>query len=144
MRKPPADLEQQFELCRRELAEAREQQTATSEVLTVISRSPGKLEPVFQAVLENATRICQAKFGLLYLCDGEAFHAAAFHNAPPKFMEQRRRGPIHPRADTALGRLARTKQVVHIADVTVLPSYRTRDPHVIAAVELGGFRTVLG
>jgi two-component system, NtrC family, sensor kinase len=126
-----------------ELRESLDQQTATSEVLGVISGSPGELEPVFQAVLGNATRICQAKFGLLYLCDGEVFRAAAFHNAPPAFMEQRRRGPIHPRADTALGRVAMTKQVVHIADATAGPAYRERDPHIIAAVELGGFRTVL-
>jgi GAF domain-containing protein len=126
-----------------DLSDALEQQTATSEVLGVISSSPGDLEPVFQAVLENATRICQAKFGLLYLCDGETFRAAAFHNAPPAFVEQRRRGPIHPGADTALGRVALTKQVVHIADAMEGSAYRARDPHITAAVELGGFRTVL-
>ena len=127
-----------------DLSDALEQQTATSEVLGVISSSPGDLEPVFQAVLENATRICQAKFGLLYLCDGETFRAAAFHNAPPAFVEQRRRGIlIHPGTDTALGRVALTKQVVHIADAMEGSAYRTRDPHIIAAVELGGFRTVL-
>jgi GAF domain-containing protein len=126
-----------------DLSEALEQQIATSEVLGVISSSPGDLEPVFQAVLQNATRICQAKFGLLYLCEGETFRAAAFHNAPPAFMEQRRRGPIRPGADTALGRVALTKQVVHIADAMEGSAYRARDPHIIAAVELGGFRTVL-
>ena len=126
-----------------DLSEALEQQIATSEVLGVISSSPGDLEPVFQAVLQNATRICQAKFGLLYLCEGETFRAAAFHNAPPAFVEQRRRGPIRPGADTALGRVALTKQVVHIADAMEGSAYRARDPHIIAAVELGGFRTVL-
>jgi len=126
-----------------ELRESLQQQTATSEVLEVISSSPGQLEPVFQAILENATRICQAKFGMLYLCDGDAFRAAAFHNAPTAFAEQRRRGLIRPGANTALGGVARTKQVVHIADATAGPAYFERDPHVIAAVELGGFRTVL-
>ena len=120
-----------------------EQQTATSEVLQVISSSPGALEPVFQAILENATQICQAKFGMLYLCDGDGFRAAAFHNAPPPFVEQRRRGLIRPGPNTALGGVARTKQVVHIADATAGPAYFERDPHVTAAVELGGFRTVL-
>jgi signal transduction histidine kinase len=127
----------------RDLSEALEQQTATSEVLQVISSSPGELEPVFQAILANATQICQAKFGMLYLCDGDAFRAAAFHNAPTAFAEQRRRGLIRPGPNTALGGVARTKQVVHIADATAGPAYFERDPHVIAAVELGGFRTVL-
>jgi GAF domain-containing protein len=127
----------------RELTEALEQQTATSEVLQVISSSPGVLEPVFQAILENATQICQAKFGGLYLCDGDAFRAAAFHNAPPAFVEQRMRGVIRPGPNTALGRAARTKQVVHLADARAGSAYFERDPHVTAAVELAGFRTVL-
>ena len=68
-----------------DLTESLEQQTATSEVLKVISSSPGELEPVFQAMLENATRICEAKFGTLYRYDGDAFHVTAMHNAPPAF-----------------------------------------------------------
>jgi GAF domain-containing protein len=127
----------------RELSDALEQQTATSEVLQVISSSPGELEPVFQAILENATQICQAKFGGLYLCDGDAFRAAAFHNAPPAFVEQRTRGLIRPGPNTALGAAARTKQVVHLADARAGSAYFERDPHVTAAVELAGFRTVL-
>src|SRR5262249_43467641 len=75
----------------RELSEALEQQTATSEVLQVISSSPGELERVFQAILANATRLCEAKFGTLYLRDEDAFRAVAFHNAPPAFVETRRR-----------------------------------------------------
>src|SRR4029434_7694026 len=70
-----------------DLSEALEQQTATSEVLKVISSSPGELEPVFQAILSNATRICDAKFGALLLCEGQAFRTAALHNAPPAFAE---------------------------------------------------------
>ena len=116
---------------------------ATSEVLGVISSSPGELEPVFQAMLGNAVRICGAKFGLLYLCDGDAFRAVAFHNAPPAFVEERKRAPIRPGPNTGLGRVARTKQVVHIADATAGPGYLERDPHTITGVELGGVRTVL-
>jgi hypothetical protein len=93
-RKPPADLKQQLESCRRELAEAREQQTATSDVLRVISSSPGELQPVFQAMLANAVRICEAKFGSMYLLEGDAFRIVGMHNAPPAFAEARRLQPL--------------------------------------------------
>src|SRR5262245_61391032 len=93
----------------RELSEALEQQTATSEVLQVISRSPGELEPVFQAMLENATRICDAKFGTLLRFDGQRFHLAAGTNLPPVFAEfQRKRGPFLPDAGTQLDIVLRT------------------------------------
>jgi GAF domain-containing protein len=124
MRKPHADLEHQLEKYRRELAEAREQQTATSEVLRVISRSPGDLEPVFQAMLANAVRICEAKFGAMYLSEADAFRIVAMHNAPPAFAEMRQRNPVfraNPRI--ALARAAATKQTVQIADVQAEPGY---------------------
>ena len=138
-----AELGKHLADARQHLAEALERQAATSEVLQIISSSPGALEPVFEAILSNGTRLCGAKFGMLYLCDGDAFRAAAFHNAPSAFVEQRRRGPIRPGPNTALGGVARTKQVVQLADATAGPGYLERDPHVIEAVELGGFRTVL-
>jgi GAF domain-containing protein len=129
----------------RDLAESLEQQTATSEVLGVISRSPGELEPVFQAMLENATRICDAKIGTLYLRTGDAFRAAAMHNAPHAYAEARKGEKLHrPPADSVLGRLATTKQVVHIADLKAIGSYIEGDPFVRAAVDLAGFRTALG
>jgi GAF domain-containing protein len=127
----------------RDLTEALEQQTATSEVLRVISSSPGELQPVFDAMLENATRLCEAKFGTLYLRDGDAFHAASLHNAPPAFAEDRKRGLIRPGPGTALGRLIRTKQVVLIADVTTEQAYMEGDPLFVTAVKLGGYRTIL-
>jgi GAF domain-containing protein len=127
----------------RELSESLEQQTATADVLKVISASPGELEPVFQAMLENATRICGAKFGTLYLCNGDTFHAAAFHNAPPAFIEERKRAPLHPGPNTSLGIAARTKQVAHIVDITKGESYRQRDPFAVAGADLGGYRTVI-
>ena len=128
----------------RELSEALEQQTATSEVLQVISSSPGELQPVFEAMLANATRLCEAKFGTLYTYEGNGFHAAAFHNAPPGFVEARKREPvIRPPPDAPLGRVAITKQVVHVADIKTLRPYVERHPFAVAAVELGGYRTVL-
>ena len=101
----------------RELSEALEQQTATSEVLSVISSSPGELEPVFQAMLANATRICEAKFGNLSL-RGWRIPARCVHGAPPAWAELRRREPVFPPIpEVPHGVLARTKQVVHIEDI---------------------------
>src|SRR5262245_2248986 len=144
VRKPRADLEQQLEKYRRELAEAREQQTATSEVLRVISSSPGELKAVFQAILANAVRICGAKLGDLYLREADGFRMAATHNAPPTYVEARTREPLlRPPPDTPLARVAITKQVVQIADIKTLPSYIQGHPFVRAAVNLAGYRTVL-
>jgi signal transduction histidine kinase len=129
---------------RKRLAEALEQQTATSEVLRVISISPGELEPVFEAMLANATRLCEAKFGTLYTYDGNGFHAAAFHNAPPAYVEARTREPVlRPPPDTPVGRIAATRQLVQIADIKTVPSYIEGHPFVRAAVDLAGSRTVL-
>ena len=146
MRKPRADLEQQLEKYRRELAEAREQQTATSEVLRVISSSPGELEPVFQAMLANAARICEAKFGAMYLNEGSAFRTVAMHNAPPALAEMRRRNPVfRPNPRIALARAAATKQTVQIADVQAEPGYLDPVPGFSGPqiVTLGGARTVV-
>src|SRR5262249_24717223 len=105
------ELEQTLEARTGELAEAREHQTATSEMLRVISNLPGKLEPVFQSMLENATRLCEAKFGTLYLREGQAFRLVGQHNAPAAYVEERRRNPLLLRriAGSALGRVAATK-----------------------------------
>ena len=127
-----------------DLTEALEQQTATSEVLQVISSSPGDLQPVFATMLENATRICDAKFGNVYLWDGDAFRLVATHNTPPAFAESRKRGPFRPNPGHPFRALVETKQVFHIADVAVLPGYTERDPQIVEPVELGGIRTCLG
>ena len=106
----------------RELTEALEQQTATSEVLQVISSSPGELEPVFDAMLANAVRICGAKFGVTSLREGDTFRVLATHGAPSAFVEQRRREPlIRPTPGHNLERLVRTKDVVHVADILADP-----------------------
>jgi len=107
---------------KKKLAEALEQQTATSEVLKVISSSPGQLEPVFQAMLENATRLCEADLGTMALYEDGGFRHVALHGAPPAYAELRQREPVvRPHPEAPLGRLARTKQVVHIEDVLAQP-----------------------
>src|SRR5262249_42676989 len=103
----------------RELSEALEQQTATSEVLQVISSSPGELAPVFEAMLANATRLCEASFGTLALYEGEAFRLVAMHNAPPALNEARLRDPmIRLGPQHHLTRLAATKRLVHLEDLS--------------------------
>jgi GAF domain-containing protein len=126
-----------------DLTESLQQQTATSEVLRVISSSPGELEPVFSAMLANATRICEANFGNLYLRDGDTFRIAAVHNTPPTFVEARRRTPHRPGATSAFGLMTRTKTAIHVADLAAERTYLERDPGVVEAVELGGVRTLL-
>jgi GAF domain-containing protein len=126
-----------------ELRESLAQQTATSEVLKVISTSPGELQPVFQAMLANACRICDAKFGNMFRYEGGAFYAVAMHNPPPAYAGLRTGGPIRPPPDAALGSLPATKQVAHIADMGAEPVYLRRDPFAVAGVELGGIRTLL-
>jgi two-component system, NtrC family, sensor kinase len=127
-----------------DLAEALKQQTATSEVLQVISSSPGDLEPVFASMLENAVRICGATFGNIYRWDGEALHLLATHNTPPAFAEARKRSPRHPGPNTPAGRMVATKTLVHVADYAAEQAYiEQRDPATVAAVELGGVRTYL-
>ena len=107
-----------------DLSESLEQQTATSEVLSVISSSPGELEPVFQAMLENATRICGAKFGNLWLREGDSFRIAATHGAPPAYREYLRSEPaVVPDAESAMGRIAATHEVVQIDDISKAPTY---------------------
>ncbi|MGC1317028.1 MAG: GAF domain-containing protein, partial [Pseudolabrys sp.] len=126
-----------------ELRESLEQQTATAEVLKVISSSPGELEPVFNAILANATNICGAKFGTLYLRKGDAFYASAFHNAPPAFVDARKGKALHPNPESTLGRAAQTKQVAQVLDATKRDAYRQGDPFVVAGADLGGYRTII-
>src|SRR4051794_9452295 len=106
----------------RELSDALEQQTATSEVLRVISSSPGELEPVFETMLANAIQLCGAKFGVMSLREGEAFRVIATHGAPAALVEQRRREPlVRPAPGHNLERMMRTKAVVHIPDILADP-----------------------
>ena len=121
-----------------ELRQSLEQQTATSEVLRVVSSSPGELEPVFKSMLENATRLCEAKFGVLWLCEETGFRAAALHNAPPQYAEERQRNPvIYPPRENNLRRVLETKQVAHVADVAADKGI------TVALASLAGARTLV-
>src|SRR6202050_1715426 len=116
----------------RERDEALEQLNATSEVLRVIATSPGDLQPVFEAVLENAVRICQANFAILTLRENDAFRFAAMHNAPAAFAELRQREPvIRPGPLTSIARVAATKKFDHIFDLAEEAGYKQRDPAAV-------------
>jgi two-component system NtrC family sensor kinase len=135
----------QIEVARlaRELNEAREQQTATSEVLQVISRSPGDLEPVFSTVLEKAIRICEAKFGMLYRHENGKLCLMAARDVPPMFAAAQA-GPFTPAPGGMLDSLMKTGRTVHLADLATTQAYLERHPIMVEAVELGGIRTVVG
>src|SRR5262249_84665 len=123
-----------------ELGESLQQQTATSEVLQVISSSPGQLEPVFQAMLENATRICEAKYGAMWLSEGDGFRNVALHGAlPAAFMELWRSTTVDH--TIPLGRVAQSRKPLQIADLREDQSYLDDHPLTVTAVDVAGIRT---
>jgi class 3 adenylate cyclase len=126
-----------------DLSESLEQQSATFEVLKVISSSPGQLEPVFRAILENATRICGAKIGILFRFDDGAFTAVATLGVTAEYNEYLNRGAIRAGPGTGLGRVAARKQTVHVIDTKAEQVYADRDPLRVATAELGGARSLL-
>jgi signal transduction histidine kinase len=129
---------------RQQLNNALEQLTATTEVLRVISGSAGELDGVFQAILENATRICEAEFGNLLLYDGREFRVAAMYGAPPAWEKLRRRQPVvHFGPKNALARIVATQQLQHIADMRMEEAYLDREEAVIALTDVAGARAVL-
>jgi GAF domain-containing protein len=144
-------LETQLEVRTRELAETRkalaealEQQTATSEVLKVISSSQGELERVFQTMLENATRICEAKFGTLWLRHGDGMRAAALHGAPPAWAEKIRQESLYrPGPHAPISRVIESHQTIHVADMRAERAYQEGDPIVVDTTDLAGVRTLL-
>jgi len=139
-----AQLKRQLEARDRELAEAREQlakaleqQTATSEVLRVLSRSPGELESVFQAMLEHSVTICEATFGQMFLREGTDVRMVAHLGVPAALVEQdQRRGAFQPSVTGGLGRAIETKQAIHIADFS---TENISNP----AARLGGARSYI-
>jgi signal transduction histidine kinase len=139
-----ADLQQQVSALARELAEAREQQTATSEVLGVISSSPGELAPLFKTMMENATRLCEAESASLVLREGGDLRFVARYNAPAALLEQTERDPIfRPGPASGLGRSIRLKQVVQVPDLANDQAYFDREPARVRLVETSGYRSQL-
>ena len=127
----------------RELNEALEQQTATAEILRVISSSPGDLQPVFEAILENATRICEAKFGNLWLREGDKFRIVALYGGSPEYREYLFAEPlVVPDAQSAMGRVANNREVVQIDDISKAPTYGMRMR--IATIKIAKARTLVG
>jgi signal transduction histidine kinase len=128
----------------REITEALEQQTATSDVLAVIASSPGELEPVFQSLLANAVRICEASFGAMWLREGDSFRNVTFHGAlSPVYADQWRGSVIRPDSDLPVARAARSKKTIHIEDLRADPTYLGGKPLTVSAVDTGGIRTML-
>src|SRR5947207_4175921 len=137
------DLQEQLARRTRELAEALEQQTATSEVLRVISSSPGELAPVFESLLASAKHLCGAEFGIILLREGDGFRTVALHGATAEYTKARRRAPfIRPAADSGLGRVLETKQVGQIPDVQAVAGY-VDNPVQAPIVQLAGVRSKL-
>jgi DNA-binding CsgD family transcriptional regulator len=125
-----------------ELHASQKRQTATADVLRVIGGSPGALEPVFGAMLENAIRICDAPFGNIYRYDDKALHLVAWHNTPVPLVEHRKRWPVRPTPTTPAGRALANKAPVHVLDAAIEPAYTEgRNPGMVTVVELGGMRT---
>jgi signal transduction histidine kinase len=127
----------------RDLQETLQQQTATSEVLQIISASQGDLAPIFEKMLENATRVCGAEFGSMNLVEGDSVRQAALYNAPAAFAEVRVNKVSRPHPQSSLAAAIRTKQVAHVVDLRTTPGYLDRSPSTVELVELGGARTVV-
>jgi signal transduction histidine kinase/putative methionine-R-sulfoxide reductase with GAF domain len=142
-----ADHKTQFDVAQlvRERDEALEREKATAEVLRIISSSAGELEPVFDAMLANATRLCEASYGLMLLCEEDDFRSAAVHGPlPPAFIERWQPGTLI-RADPDLPavRAAQTRQTVQIGDLRATPAYLRGDPFPVSGADVAGIRTMV-
>jgi two-component system, NtrC family, sensor kinase len=130
-----------------ELSEALDQQTATSEVLRAISSSPAGLRSVFESMLANATQLCEAKFGNLFLREGDDFRAVAVHGPPSSYVDWYRSEPLLVFRDlshTPLARVATSKEILQIPDLTADQSYIERNPRIVALADSAGAQTILG
>src|SRR5262245_40804357 len=140
-----ADLQKQVATLSRELNAAREQQAATTEVLKVISSSVGELEPVFKALLANATRLCEASYGGIWLCEGDAFRVATFYGAmPEEFVDRWRSGTLfHPSPNLPMVRAIKTRRPVNVDDLRASKAYREGYPIPVVGVDTAGIRSMV-
>jgi transcriptional regulator with GAF, ATPase, and Fis domain len=138
-----ADLRRELAECRAERDEALAQQTTTAEVLGVINSSPGNLAPVFDAILEQATRFCEAAFGTLWTYDGERFQAVALRQVPQAYADFLSQAPLRPVPFSGLGRVAAGESVVHFLDVASNDAYQGSDAALHALLELGKAHTTV-
>src|ERR1051325_5275405 len=138
-----AAMQAEISALRTELQEARDQQTATAEVLQVINSSPGDLAPVFDAMLEKATRLCAASFGILLNYDGQRFRHAALRGIPPAYAKFMQEHPPVYGPDSAPGRLLGGENLVHVLDMMDTDLYRSGEPNRLAIADLAGARTVV-
>ena len=136
------DLQKQLDGRTRDLEEALQRETATSEVLRVISSSPSDLKPVFETILANATRLCGAKFGMVNLSDGDILRIAAVYNVPPAFAAMQN-VPFRLHPQSGQSQVVRTKRPVQISDIRKMPPYLEGDPRLVALADVGGARTTL-
>jgi len=139
----PAGHDKEVARLTRELNDSLKRETATSEVLRVVSSSQGDLEPVFATMLEKAVRICDAKFGTMYLCDEGTLRCIATHNVPAAFEEVRGDAPFTPAPGGIFDKVIKTGTTVHLPDLAATKQYAERHPRVVESVELGGIRTVV-
>src|SRR6516164_3975918 len=140
-----ADLQARLERQARELIEAREQQAATAEILSLISNSPTDAQPVFKTILARAVDLCEASFGAMWLVDGKGYRTAAMHGDLPRaYLEQWRSGTLHlPKADIPMVRAIRSRKTVHTRDMRKEKPYLQGEPLVVSAADIGGIRTLV-
>src|SRR5215472_10113225 len=143
LRRLNSDLHRQLAECRTERDDALARESATAEVLRVISSSSADLAPVFDAILEKAMRLCDARFGIMNTYDGESFQSIATRGVPPAYAEYRAQTLHRPEPGTTIERIARGESVVHITDLKEDEAYRNGSRMRRALVDMGGARSMV-
>jgi GAF domain-containing protein len=143
LRRANAKLQRRLDEALAQRDEGEAQKTAMAEILEIINSSPGELSPVFDEMLEKATRLCEAVFGILVTVDGERIEVVAQRNLPERLLEFLTRQPMRLDPATIVGRAILERRVVHTLDNAIADAYLQRAPLAVAAVEFGSIRTIL-